>query len=353
MSKECTHKKHHRARKKIKYWFRHHRKFAVISVLVFAAITAMILFLAEKIISEQDDQHITAGEARDMGWGYREITYKGKNYRYNSLLTTFLVAGIDSEGEIEIFEQYSYAPRADSIYLAAANKKTGQLTVIPINRDTMTDVRRYTISGYDRGTYTTHIGYAYTYGDGGEASCVNLCEAVSRLFGEIPINEYVILNRSSMTHINQLVGGVSVTVPNGDLTEMYPEWKKGATVTIKDEEVEDYLRYRDITEDFSNEGRIERQKSYLLPFLRKAYNLAESDLHGTWKKIEEMKKYMITSITENKYISVTELFSYIDMDEISFVQLSGEDRLGDKNDEFYVDEEELQKIMIDIFYEET
>lgn len=352
MSKEHSHKKHHRVRRKIKYWFRHHRRFAVISVLVFIIITAGIFFLAETIISTQDDQHITAGESKDMGWGYREIIYQGKTYKYNSLLTTFLVAGIDSEGEIETYEQYSYAPRADSIYLAVANKKTGQLTIIPINRDTMTDVRRYTISGYDRGTYTTHLGYAYTYGDGGKASCENLCEAVSRMLGEIPINEYVILNRSSIPYINQFAGGICVTVPNDDLAGLNPEWRKGAVITLKDEEAEDYLRYRDIEEDFSNEGRIERQISYLIPFLKKAYGLAETDSRGTWKKMEDMQKYMLTSITENKYISMVDLFSYMNLDDIVFLELSGEDRLGAKNDEFYVDEEELQKVIINTFYEE-
>lgn len=353
MGKEHSHKKHHRVRRRIKYWFRHHRKFAVISVFVFGIIAAGIIFLARTILSTQDDQHITAGEARDMGWGYREISYKGQIYRYNPMLTTFLVAGIDSEGEIETFEQYSYAPRADSIYLAAANKRTGQLTIIPVNRDTMTDVRRYTISGYNRGTYTTHIGYAYTYGDGGEASCENLCEAVSRLFGEIPVNEYVILNRSSMPYINEFAGGVTVTVPNDDLTGLHSEWKKGTTITLRDEEAEDYLRYRDTTEDFSNEGRIERQKSYLIPFLKKAYDLAESNPRGTWQKTESLQKYMLTSITESKYLSIIELFSCLNMEEITFVQLVGEDRLGDKHDEFYVDEEELQKVIIDTFYEEA
>lgn len=353
MKKEHSHKKYHRVRRRIKYWFKHHHRFAVASAAVFVIIATGILFIAKMIISTQNDQHITAGESRDMGWGYREISYQGKTYRYNSLLTTFLVSGIDSEGEIETYEQYTYAPRADSIYLVAANKKTGQLTIIPINRDTMTDVRRYTISGYDRGTYTTHIGYAYTYGDGGEASCENLCEAVSRMFGEIPINEYVILNRSSMPYINQFVGGVRVTVPNDDLADLHPEWKRGETITLKDEEVEDYLRYRDIEEDFSNEGRIERQKSYLIPFLKKAYDLAETDSRGTWKKMEDMQKYMLTSITENKYISMVELFSYMNTDDIVFLELSGEDRLGTKNDEFYVDEEELQKVIIDTFYEEA
>ena len=67
------------------------------------------------------------------------------------------------------------------------------------------------------------------------------------------------------------------TVPNDDLSDLHPEWKKGATIILKDEEVEDYLRYRDIEEDFSNAGRIARQKSYLVPFLKKISELSETD----------------------------------------------------------------------------
>ena len=51
------------------------------------------------------------------------------------------------------------------------------MTILSINRDTMTDIRRYTMNGNDKGLYTTHIGYAYSYGDGGKVSCESLCEA--------------------------------------------------------------------------------------------------------------------------------------------------------------------------------
>ena len=57
-------------------------------------------------------------------------------------------------------------------------------------------IRRYSRSGSDMGTYVSHLGYAYSYGDGGEVSCEDLREAVSNLLGGIPVNEYAVTNRS-------------------------------------------------------------------------------------------------------------------------------------------------------------
>lgn len=67
------------------------------------------------------------------------------------------------------------------------DEKKKKMSIVSINRDTMTQIRRYSMSGNDQGLYTTHLGYAYTYGDGGDVSCESLCEAVSLLFGEITV----------------------------------------------------------------------------------------------------------------------------------------------------------------------
>ena len=49
--------------------------------------------------------------------------------------------------------------------------------------------------------------------------------SLSLLFGGVPINRYVVTNQDSMPYINELAGGVTVTVPNDDLEEKYPERK--------------------------------------------------------------------------------------------------------------------------------
>ncbi|MDO4650282.1 MAG: LCP family protein, partial [Eubacteriales bacterium] len=163
--------------------------------------------------------------------------------------------------------------RADSIALLVMNEMTNEMHVISINRDTMTQIRRYTMNGTDEGFYTTHLGYAFSYGDGGKVSCENLAEAVSKLFGNIPIREYVVTNQDSMPYINDLVGGITLTVPNSDLEDKNPEFIAGEEVQITADNINTYLRYRDIGESFSNEGRMERQKSYTIAYFDKLKNM--------------------------------------------------------------------------------
>ncbi|MDO5541624.1 MAG: LCP family protein [Eubacteriales bacterium] len=307
--------------------------------LIFGCIAAGILMaavlgnLAYRTHKAQENRHVTAGNSIDMKSGYRNITYNGKEYQYNSLITTILYAGIDSEGKMETNAGYTQAARADSISLAVLDKKHKKMTVIALSRDTMTEVRRYSMSGKDRGMYVTHLGYAYTYGDGGEVSCENLREAVSKLLGGIPINEYAVTNQSSMTYINDLVGGVTVKVPNDDLSDRYPELSAGAMVTLDDTNIRDYLHYRDTAKDLSNEGRIKRHQVYITAYVEQLKQQLQDDMDGTWKKLESMEDYLQTSITKNKYISLAKLLETVEFTADDYCRPEGQNVVGEDHDE--------------------
>lgn len=338
----------HRTRRRRK----HNRKF-----LIGSAVLGMVLMAAAgygvcRMHRQQAERHVTAGNSVDMGNGYRTINYNGKRYQYNSLITTILYAGLDSEGKLEADVTYSNKERADSISLAVLDKKNKKMTVIAINRDTMTEVRRYSRNGKDMGTYMTHLGYAYSYGDGGEVSCENLREAVSNLLFGIPIDEYAVTNQSSMPYINNLVGGVTVEIPNNDLAALYPEMKQGAVVKLDDSNITDYLHYRDTTADFSNEGRIERQEAYITAYVDQLRQQLEKDLNGTWDQVSAMEDYLQTSITRNKYIQLANLLDAVTFTGNNYYRVEGEDRKGDLHDEFYYDEDALHEKVIELFYEE-
>lgn len=333
-----------RRRKQNKGWM----MFAVALALVLAAGGGIWTY---QMRDARQKRHVTAGKSVNMGSGYRNVTYKGKRYQYNSLITTVLYAGIDSEGTMQDYS-YTDAPRADSINLVVLDKKNKKMTIVAINRDTMTEIRRYGVTGKDRGTYVSHLGLAYTYGDGGEVSCENLREAVSSLLKGIPINEYVVTNRSSMPYINDLVGGVTVTVPNNDLASEYPEFRAGAQAELNADNIETYLRKRDTGENFSNEGRIERQQSYVTAYVEKFKALIDADLNGTWNKVSDMDDYIQTSITKNKYLKLANLVSELSFGTEDFCVLEGEDQAGELHDEFYVDEDALYEKVIELFYEE-
>ena len=226
------------------------------------------------------------------------------------------------------------------------------MSILALNRDTMTEIRRYTRTGEDMGTYVSHLGYAYSYGDGGEVSCEDLKEAVEKLLG-ISIDEYAVTNQSSITSINDLVGGVTVTVPNDDLAAMYPELKKGAVVTLDDSNVKDFLQHRDTAADFSNEGRIERQQAYVTAYVDLLKNRLASEPDQLWQEIGQMNDYLQTSITKNKYLSLARLLEKVSFTDADYYRPTGKDSAGELHDEFYVDEDALKQLVIDLFYEEV
>ena len=346
------HHHHHSIWYRMRRWMRHNKKFAAAAALLCIVVLSAGGFFLLHSRREQSRLHVTAGNSVDMKGGYRTITWKDKEYQYNSLITTILYAGLDSTDPLKASETYSNKARADSISVVILDKKKEKMSILALNRDTMTEIRRYTRTGEDMGTYVSHLGYAYSYGDGGEVSCEDLKEAVEKLLG-ISIDEYAVTNQSSITSINDLVGGVTVTVPNDDLVAMYPELKKGAVVTLDDSNVKDFLQHRDTAADFSNEGRIERQQAYVTAYVDLLKNRLASEPDQLWQVIGQMNDYLQTSITKNKYLSLARLLEKVSFTDADYYRPTGKDSAGELHDEFYVDEDALKQLVIDLFYEEV
>lgn len=346
------HHHHHSIWYRMRRWMRHNKKFAAAAALLCIVVLSAGGFFLLHSRKEQSRLHVTAGNSVDMKGGYRTITWKDKEYQYNSLITTILYAGLDSTDPLKASETYSNKARADSVSVVILDKKKKKMSILALNRDTMTEIRRYTRTGEDMGTYVSHLGYAYSYGDGGEVSCEDLKEAVEKLLG-ISIDEYAVTNQSSITSINDLVGGVTVTVPNDDLAAMYPELKKGAVVTLDDSNVKDFLQHRDTAADFSNEGRIERQQAYVTAYVDLLKNRLASEPDQLWQEIGQMNDYLQTSITKNKYLSLARLLEKVSFTDADYYRPTGKDSAGELHDEFYVDEDALRQLVIDLFYEEV
>ena len=346
------HHHHHGIWYRMRRWMRHNKKFAAAAALLCIVVLSAGGFFLLHSRREQSRLHVTAGNSVDMKGGYRTITWKDKEYQYNSLITTILYAGLDSTDPLKASETYSNKARADSISVVILDKKKKKMSILALNRDTMTEIRRYTRTGEDMGTYVSHLGYAYSYGDGGEVSCEDLKEAVEKLLG-ISIDEYAVTNQSSITSINDLVGGVTVTVPNDDLAAMYPELKKGAVVTLDDSNVKDFLQHRDTAADFSNEGRIERQQAYVTAYVDLLKDRLASEPDQLWQEIGQMNDYLQTSITKNKYLSLARLLEKVSFTDADYYRPTGKDSAGELHDEFYVDEDALRQLVIDLFYEEV
>lgn len=281
---------------------------------------------------------------------YRSLINEGLTYTYNPQITTILFAGVDSEDELVTNNRYSIAPRADAVELFIIDNYHKKISVLAISRDTITQVGRYTMNGNFRGVYDTQLGYAYSYGDGGKVSCENLLDAVSGILGGIPIHEYVITNRGSIEKINDLIGGVTVTVPNNDLVEMYPELESGHRVKLDHSNVEDFVMWRDVNISFSNNGRMERQQAFSTEFLPLFLEQVQAQPEAVWEEIDRMKDGIQTSITKNQYLNLISSLSENRFSVTDYYYLPGKDVAGDDHDEVYLNDEEKLKTILELFY---
>lgn len=329
------------------------RKMMLVCTLAVVFVVCLLGFAVKQKLDRQKSYHVSGSNSIDVGAGYRYTEYNGKKYQYNNRVTTLLYAGLDTYDELKQTAAYGDKARADSIMLIVLDEVSKKISVVAINRDTMTKVHRFSRTGDDLGTYTTHLGFAYSNGDGGEASCENLETAVKDMIGGLPIHNYIVTNQTSISKINDLVGGVTVTVPNDDLASKYPELTAGSIVTLDESNVRAYVQQRDTAVDFSNEGRIERQKSFVLSFMDSFGKLVKENSTQVWDKLEESSDWMQTDITKNRYLSLADAFSQTSLTPDSYYILEGEDQLGELHDEFYYDEDALQELIINLFYREV
>ena len=289
-------------------------------------------------------------DAAEAEQDYRTIEYAGETYTYNESITTILYAGIDTDGDLTVQNRYTIAPRADALELVVMDHYHKRISILSISRDTIASVGRYTMGGTFRDYYETQIGYAYAYGDGGKVSCRNLTEAVSGLLGGVPIHEYVVTSAGSISEINDLAGGITVTVPNDDLTDRYPELSKGSTVKLDEHNVEAFLRWRDTEIPFSNNSRMERQMVFCTAFLKAFQTQAKTQPEDLWTKIGTLEGSLQTTITKAQYLKLAEHLTEETFSEVDVYTLAGADAAGRTHDELRLDEEKNLPTILKLFY---
>lgn len=289
-----------------------------------------------------------------------EILYKDGGYVLNEDLITVLVMGIDKETVIDVGgqsweeeEESGYAGgQADALFLLLINPHDKNVYVIAINRNSMAEVDVFDEEGNYQGIYTKQIALQHGYGDGKEESCLRQVKAVSRMFHGIPIHAYAAVSMDAIPELNDLVGGITVEVLDDII---YPEYDmdlyQGETVTLFGEKAYWYVRLRNENTFNSNELRLQRQKQYMTTFAAEAKKQSMSDIRVAVNLYQTVRKYMVTDIDLQEFTyMVTEYIDY-DFDKENMYSLQGETVQGSNFEEFYVDEDALQDLIIELFYE--
>jgi len=317
---------------------------AIVLVLLVALILAAIFF-EKKGSSELVEGSGAAPTYEKNNPLSQTVEFEGKKYKFNEKLQTLLFMGIDDFGKVEASDVYTNDGHADFLMLAIMDTEKETYSLLHINRDTMTDVKILGLGGRAAGIAQMQIAVSHAYGSGLEDSCRNTVDAVAGLLGGVEADNYLSMTMDGVAALNDEMGGITLTVSD----EFYnvPEFVKGEEITLTGDLALKYVRGRMQAADGTNINRMQRQRQYMELFIDALmFNMQDEDF--AVRAFDKVSDYIVTDMSVDKISSLAERISSYDY--LGVHTIEGEARLGDRYIEFYVDEELLEKQIIELFF---
>lgn len=290
-------------------------------------------------------------EEESAGWKEGWVKYNGQVYAYNEDILTFLIMGIDKTKDVKEVAEGTNGGQADALFLVVLNPHDDSLSVIGINRNTMTDVSVYDNNGSIVNTVKAQIAVQHGFGNGVEESCEYEVNAVQHLFYEMPIHGYAAINMSAIGPLTDMVGGVDVValedIKSGNSTVI----KEGEEVHLEGDLAFAYIHNRDTKEFGSADHRLERQKQFITTYLQKVKQKTKEDIGFPISVYQSIAPQTVTSLTVDEMTYLVSIAKDYSFDENYLYTLKGETKQGDVFEEFYVDETDLFELILKVFYE--
>lgn len=303
------------------------------------AVLLLLLIAAAVLVGMKEEFIANAGLSLNAPERKTSLTHEGTEYPLRRHLQSVLLIGTDSTEEYEEKPEeerdfYSYH-QADFLMLLILDQDAKKVDTIQINRDTITDVPWLDVFGDYGGTERKQICLAFTYGDGGASSCKNVVDAVSSLLYDVPINHYIQIPMVAIPQLNDLVGGVPVTIAE-DMTKVDPAFIQGKTVTLTGTQAEKYVRARMALADDTNTSRMRRQRDYIESFVNCAHDASNSDSTFALKAIDRLGGYLQSNMTDTQLSVLLEDLGKMEVGPIHHAD--GNLTMGKTHYEFYVDD---------------
>lgn len=279
-----------------------------------------------------------AQQPESMG---RTIEQDGVTWRYNTRLRTVLFMGVDTRAGAENKIGIGNNGRSDTLLLFVIDPDHESVQLITISRDTMTKVdvydrdRNYLFSG------KMQLTMQYSFGDSAARSCQLVKSKISDLLYDLPINYHCSLTLDGILAASDLLGGIKLTLED-DWTDIDPTYTAGSTITLKGEQLERFLRYRDIQVSGSNDVRMSRHGWFIRQLFSQMGTVGST---GVDMLLSKLDPYLETDLDAD---TIKQLTSYHLSDEI--LKVPGETIRGKAHDEYYVDEEACKQMILDVFY---
>ena len=302
-------------------------------------------FLQAEVITSETELE---PEEEEVDWQEGDIRYEGDIYRYNDDILTFMFLGIDKMQEAQTVGDETKGGQSDAIFLLVLNPHSEQVSILAIPRDTIADVDVYSKEGTYLGVVQAQLTLQHAYGDGGKLSCERTQTAVSRLLYDLPINGYCSINMGGIPLLNDAIGGVEVTALQDVIKSNI---KKGDQILLKGNDAYAYVHNRDLSEFASAEDRLARQKQYITAYLTKAKAAMKEDITLPVKLYSTLSKYMFTDISVDEVSYLATRMGDYSFNGDNIHTIKGVVEQEGEHEGFYVDEQELYELILELFYD--
>lgn len=273
--------------------------------------------------------------------------YNGVEYLKNEDVESFLILGLDKFEDAINNDSYNNDQRADFLMLLVFDNSEKKFTAVHLNRDTMVNMNVLGVAGQKIGTVNKQLALAHTYGNGRDVSCRNTADAVSELLNGVKVNHYLSITMDAVPILNDLLGGVEVTVLD-DFSGIDDTLIKGETVTLHGDHALTYVRERYGLEDSSNSTRMVRQRQYMTAVYDKAMLKIENDDNFVIEASSKLADYIVSDRSVNQLQEIAKKLSQYKFTEIE--TLEGESVVKDGLMEFRPDADSIDKIVFELFY---
>ena len=277
----------------------------------------------------------------------------GKYYRYKDGMVNLLLMGVDADEKFSQPHAYGGDYQADVILLAALDTVNDEMTLISVSRDTMCDIAILEDDQHRQGVAHAQLALSYAYGDGLTVSCELCREAVSTLFHGLEIDGYGAFFLGGVGKLNNALGGVTVTVPDGlpDIPAFYG-MTPGSTVTLTGDQARAFIQWRE--EDAAgNDGRMQRQKQFLLSAISQLRSQIKSSPTSVLSLYNTVSDYILTDLDLSRIVYLATEAAAMRFDGEVLRVPTGEGTVSAQEHlELPVDEEGLTDLILSVFYEE-
>ncbi len=314
---------------------------AIFAFLIIAFVVLLIVSVIKLVGS------ISGNTDSDEQYSSKILTRNGVDYYPKQDITTLLIIGTDSSGEVKKSEYYYNDARADFVLLAIFNNTDKSYSLLNINRDTMLNMPVLGINGKNAGTYYGQLAVSHTYGTGLNDSCENTKKAVSDYLYGASINYYVSFNMSAISIINDSVGGVKVNVTE-DFSAVDPSITMGEIILTGDQAFS-YVRSRHNVGDQLNVSRMQRQQKYLNGFAEAYKNTYSGNESKLLSLYDEVSPFMVTDCSSTILNDLASRYSQYEFKGV--ISPEGTSKVGEKYMEFYADEAKLDELILNYLYD--